>query len=333
MANSTYNFDGFGVTWYTKTRSRYDGETEGPRPTLYKTTAIPTTDQTFISLAANSASTCILAHVRAATRPPCVDVNSHPFIFGRHSFMHNGGITDFPKIRVALLEQINHDYGSMILGNTDTEHLAALYFTYLGDINKTYTAQEMRSAMAKAILKVQEVQRNVLGKERANSLNLCATDGENLVAIRWRNNPDPTQPPDRNPPSLYVSYNAGASLNRNHKEDYNADKTEVPAQEVTESAEPASEKKGQFTDFNPHGPHVIIASEPATYVKDQWWHLKNGEFIIVERHDLVHKRHKEGVEGLDIVQEGESETHRSVLHQDWGVRITFDTLDTSKVQM
>ena len=35
-----YNFDGFGVTWYTESRSRFDSSTKGPRPTLYRTTPI-----------------------------------------------------------------------------------------------------------------------------------------------------------------------------------------------------------------------------------------------------------------------------------------------------
>lgn len=56
------------------------------------------TDTTFNFICQNTASKCILAHVRAASGPPIVETNNHPFIFGRHSFMHNGGVTFFPQI-------------------------------------------------------------------------------------------------------------------------------------------------------------------------------------------------------------------------------------------
>jgi hypothetical protein len=56
------------------------------------------TDRTFLTVCANTASKCIMAHIRAASRPPVVPTNNHPFVFGRHSFMHNGTVTFFPEI-------------------------------------------------------------------------------------------------------------------------------------------------------------------------------------------------------------------------------------------
>lgn len=38
--DATYNFDGFGVAWYTDTLSKYDEQTVGMRPALYRTPAI-----------------------------------------------------------------------------------------------------------------------------------------------------------------------------------------------------------------------------------------------------------------------------------------------------
>ena len=108
--------------------------------------------------------------------------------------MHNGGISEFPKVvsssyidapirnltervhfrkRLEILKETSPEYAAMIYGNTDTEHLAALYFTYLGDIHKQYSAREMRNAMARAVLRVQAIQVCVLGQNTPNSLNLC----------------------------------------------------------------------------------------------------------------------------------------------------------------
>jgi len=284
-------------------------------------------DETFPSLCGNSGSNCILAHVRAATNPPTVESNNHPFIFGRHSFMHNGAITEFPRIRVAMLQEIRHKYLEMIDGNTDTEHFAALYFTYLGDINKTYSAFEMRNAIAKALWKVNEIQVKVLGYEVSNEMNLCTTDGENLCALRWRNNPftaspiplpgDTLPPIQFDPPSLYVSFDAASSLNCNVRKEYNSHMVEVTPEELTKHVKPASENISLFKTKTPHGPHVIVASEPATFNKDQWFSLYNGQFIMVDKEGTLHS---DAVPVLDTVP---------VLNEEWGVRVSFDGLDTA----
>jgi glutamine amidotransferase len=171
----------------------------------------------------------------------------------------------------------------MIWGNTDTEHLAALYFTYLGDIQKQYSAREMRNALAKAIRDVQEIQVRVLGQNTPNNMNICISvfplfcnysyrspnntfpaDGESLVALRWRNRSFTGLGVVEHPPSLYVSYNAAASFNRKHKHHpWVTNVTECTPEELTKNAKPASEQL-QSLEWNPHGPHVIVASEPAS---------------------------------------------------------------------
>ena len=55
-------------------------------------------DPVFLSLCANVSSRTIFAHVRAAGAPPVATTNNHPFVFGRHSFMHNGGIANFDEV-------------------------------------------------------------------------------------------------------------------------------------------------------------------------------------------------------------------------------------------
>jgi len=76
-----------------------------------------------------------------------------------------------------MLKETSAKYGAMIYGNTDSEHLAALYFTYLGDIDRQYPVGHMRDAMKKAVEFVRDAQIRVLGKEVYNSMNLCASKG------------------------------------------------------------------------------------------------------------------------------------------------------------
>jgi hypothetical protein len=55
-------------------------------------------DPVFLSLCANVSSKTIFAHVRDAAAPPVATTNNHPFVFGRHCFMHNGGLAGFDTI-------------------------------------------------------------------------------------------------------------------------------------------------------------------------------------------------------------------------------------------
>ena len=107
-------------------------------------------------------------------------------------------------------------YGN-IKGSTDSEHFAALYITYLtggkgkDSWEKQYTVREMRNAMKKTQGTVVALQKEKLGdKAEPNSLNVCATDGQQLIAFRCRNHAR------EQPPSLYYSTTAGVTLNRKY---------------------------------------------------------------------------------------------------------------------
>ena len=93
--------------------------------------------------------------------------------------------------------------------------------------------------------------------------DLHVADGENLVALRWTNNPYPITV-KREPHSLYVSYDAAASLDRRVKNEYNSHMIKCTPEELTKHAAHASEQQARFTNGNPFGPHVIVASEPAS---------------------------------------------------------------------
>ncbi|KAG6835629.1 hypothetical protein H0H93_016367 [Arthromyces matolae] len=220
------NADGFGITWYTDARSQfnpypltvtanvdeeeqkkligkphiYDGPllpfVRGPHPAMYKTTI---------------AKPCIFAHLRAAGFPPVATTNNHPFVFGRHSFMHNGGISDFGEIRKEMLTHVSSAFAAMIEGGTDTEHLAAIYMTNLCEpqnswgADKHYPAASMWKALKSAIETVEAIQKQH-GKEPANYLNIGATDGESLVALCYSNATSPIE--------LWLSVGVADILNR-----------------------------------------------------------------------------------------------------------------------
>ncbi|KAK5120840.1 hypothetical protein LTR85_005907 [Meristemomyces frigidus] len=266
--NSLYNIDGLGVAWYTSSNSDFErgntGESsdgmlkDGLRPAVYKTVQPPINDMNFRSICGNTETRACFAHIRAASSTPIVAVNNHPFIYGRHAFMHNGVVSDFTKVKRGMCDQMSDAAYSGINGGTDSEHIAALYMTFLTEngeassFDKEYAVEKMAEAMSKAVGTVVTLQKKLVGsKAQPNSLNLCATDGSKLIAYRFRNHGT------EQPPSLYYSTKAGTTLNRKYPD--HPDGIDVPSRSASKAADD-------------HGAHLIVASEPSTY-KQEDWHL------------------------------------------------------------
>jgi len=328
------NADGFGITWYTDTRSKFnplkdersqgdkqgpiriqDGPlvpfVRGPRPAIYKTTiAKPLNDPSFISLCANVASKCIFAHRRAAMAPPVATTNNHPFVFGRHSFMHNGDISDFGDIRGEMLTYVAERITAMIEGGTDTEHLAAIYMTELcgklADFHtagKHYPAASMWKALKSAIQIVEGIQKG-RGKVPNNFLNISATDGESLLAICYGS--DTSTPPIE----LWVSVDVADTLNRKpyahtHGHIFEDARAEDDIDEISRDLRQNAKRVVQRDPENKvigiepelqdilakehaeqpfpsrHGPHIVVSSEPTT-IDPRWFKLSNRDVIMVD---------------------------------------------------
>lgn len=268
--NVLLNLDGLGVAWYTSSNADFErGDTgqshdgarrDGVRPAMYKTVTPPLHDLNFKSICENTESRIVFAHIRAASGTPIANVNNHPFVFGRHTFMHNGVISDFVAIKREMCNRMSDAAFAGINGGTDSEHLAALYLTYLTDnggpetFENEYPAEKMAECLRRAIATVIGLQLHTLGdKARPNSLNLCVTDGIKLVAYRFRNHAT------QQPPSLYWSTKAGTTLNRKYQDHPDGD----DAPKELRAAGLAAEN---------HGEHLIVGSEPSTY-KSADWHL------------------------------------------------------------
>jgi glutamine amidotransferase len=272
--NKFNNVDGFGVAWYTSSRQDYDSSTTGPRPAVYKHDQPPTNDANFHSICAHTSTLTLFAHIRSATATAVTPINSHPFTFGRHTIMHNGVIASFSSIRRDLLLLLNKDIYENVHGTTDSEHLSALYMTYLtaaagggkSSWEKQYSLSEMKAALTAAFTTVIQLQFKILGKEKvdASSLNVCCTDGSRMISFRFRNHAI------EQPPSLYLSKTAGVTLN--HKYPDNAD---------------GSENRSASRKAKDHGAHVIVASEPTTYNAKEWELIEKNHAALVDEDGSV----------------------------------------------
>lgn len=260
--NRYLNADGFGVGWYTPTRSHFT-PVVGPRPIVYRGPQPPLNDINFMSIVRNTSSRTVFAHIRATSATPVVASNNHPFAFGRHIIMHNGAITDFAVIARKFSEKMHHDAYAAMNGRTDSEHFAALYMTHLGKNSKNgggngassweenYTARQMKVALIKTLEDLFTLQAELLEELPGNCLNIAVTDGDSMVAMRVRNHVS------EEPPSLYYSTTAGVTLN--HKYPGSADDDENPDWAPDEDWTSSPEN---------HANHVIVASEPSTRVPE-----------------------------------------------------------------
>jgi len=261
----------------------------------HRTIQPPLNDPNFTFMCENTASVAVFGHIRMATSVVHA-YNNHPFVFGRHSFMHNGAISHFTSIQREMTKFMSPEAFANIKGSTDSEHLAGLYFTFLKgkeSWKEEYTIGTMKIAMKVAVQLVLHLQAKIPfangEKLEPSSLNICTTDGSKLLAFRFRNAGE-----DQQPPSLYVSTTAGPTLNRMFAnppkpvDSFSGDDIEPednahvplgggylrPDEDFTAPDQQfnglSNQEQEGTKSANEHGKHAIVASEPFTYVRGQW---------------------------------------------------------------
>jgi predicted glutamine amidotransferase len=152
--------------------------------------------------------------------------NCHPFKYGKYTFMHNGGIPSFSKIKRQVLNLLSERVYQDIKGSTDSEHLFAIFLDYVLPLDESINMREihrtesfesrsratsLENAMAvnsdvnhmiSAVNKMISTFVNLCtaaGIAEPCSINICVSDGTHIIATRFRNGP-------QNPPSLYYNY-------------------------------------------------------------------------------------------------------------------------------
>lgn len=193
----TTNGDGFGLAWYAKEVS--------PEPALFKAITPAWNNQNLLNISAKVKTDCFFAHVRAATGGGVNDNNCHPFRWGKYTFMHNGHIGRFVKVKRHLRHLLDDDTYEWVKGETDTEHAFALFVQNFKQLENP-SLQDMGEVLKQTIYQI-----NSLVKEYADNevshLNLCITDGEQMVISRYSSNFN-ISPPS----SLY--YSRGSSFQK-----------------------------------------------------------------------------------------------------------------------
>ncbi|BCM16913.1 class II glutamine amidotransferase [Mesorhizobium sp. J8] len=178
-AKSPTNADGFGVAWYG----------DRPEPGLYRDILPAWSDANLRNLGRQIKSGLFLAHVRASTGGATSRANCHPFVSGRWSFMHNGQIGGFERIRRMLENSLSDALFDQLEGTTDSE----LFFRMM--IGEGL-AQDPQGAVSRATSRVLEAARRA-GIDPSLKLTAAFSDGKALHAVRYAT--------DDQAPTLYTA--------------------------------------------------------------------------------------------------------------------------------
>ena len=187
-AKLAVNGDGFGLAWYGSPA----GTVHDPnmQPALYKEIMPAWANPNLLHLCRAIAAPVFLAHVRASTFGGASYQNCHPFTHGRWSFVHNGQIGGFGRLRRQLEGLLPDDLFAARLGITDSE----LLFLLMVSCN---LEADPRQACRSAIEKIHALWREIPAPDRtALRLTFVLTDGETLYGCRYSS--------DGRAPTLYV---------------------------------------------------------------------------------------------------------------------------------
>lgn len=170
------NGDGFGIGWYAPQFC--------DSPALYKEVSPAWSNNNLRDIARVTKSTCIFAHVRAATVGGELSrTNCHPFSWKKYLFMHNGTVFGFEKIRRTLRRDLSDAAYDMIKGSTDSEHIFALFVDKISKIN-TPGPEEMKEALLAAMGAIERLKTQA-GVTEPSTMNLVLSNGTTLIATRY----------------------------------------------------------------------------------------------------------------------------------------------------
>lgn len=166
------NADGFGLAWYNH---KIDIE-----PGIFKSTQPAWNDSNLRHISNKIASTCFLAHIRASTVGDVTMNNCHPFYYKNYTFVHNGTIRHFEKVRRRLINELDEDLFTEVKAQTDSEHLFFLIMQHL----KSKENSSLEKAVLDSFKWVKNIQKPY-DKENYSRLNTVITDGRELIATRF----------------------------------------------------------------------------------------------------------------------------------------------------
>lgn len=170
------NGDGFGVGWYVPEL--------GTNPGVFASIQPAWNNRNLRYLSPKIRSGCLFAHVRAASVGDVAEHNCHPFHYNNFLMMHNGGIDNFEEIKRPIIDKLSEERFRWIQGQTDSEHIFALFLDHLLLENKIPEPQDYADAFCKTFEDLENLKHRH-GLTDASYLNLMITDGHLIIGSRY----------------------------------------------------------------------------------------------------------------------------------------------------
>ncbi|HEX3872127.1 MAG TPA: class II glutamine amidotransferase [Pirellulales bacterium] len=187
--------DGWGIGYYESWRSQ---------PTVIKSPGDARSDPAFEAAARSVVAAKFIAHVRQASVGQNTVENCHPFSYGPWLFAHNGTVTNFETIGVAMesdIQQNGADLLDLRHGTTDSE----LVFLWILNRLRMFGASIDESAdlptvlekvLSDTLLRLDRLTRQHPPNEMTK-FNFLLSDGRHLAATRWGHDLHWCEAPDR----------------------------------------------------------------------------------------------------------------------------------------
>lgn len=237
------NGDGFGLGWYAPTIST--------EPGLFTSVSPAWNDRNLLSLTSKIESPCFFAHIRAASAGGVTQYNCHPFVNGKWMLMHNGGVQDFIQVKRHLRHLLADDIYHWIQGETDSEHIFALFLQLSKGKNLDNT-QTLVDVVRKTIRTVEELVKEY-GTPGPSYFNLCLTDGHRLLATHY-------------------------CSSKQHKP--------VSFHYLTESTFIRNAQRPGMRDLREDAHFVLVASERLTAFNTEWNEIPANHLIVSDHHNI-----------------------------------------------
>jgi predicted glutamine amidotransferase len=175
IALSSVHCDGWGIS---------TNDRQSAHAVLEKKVEAAASSTTFQKIVTENVADGALLHLRWATKGLSIsENNTHPFVYGEYSFIHNGSI--FPPD--AIIDFIDEKFKKLIVGDTDSERY---FYLMMGQIEKLGLIEGVKSTLA-------------IVKEHAKttSLNFMLMNNESFVVGSEH---DSAKKPEWAPDDYYV---------------------------------------------------------------------------------------------------------------------------------
>lgn len=239
-------------------------------PYTYKSIELPMYDRTLMGLTKKLKANCVLGHIRATVYGNLSLVNTtnvHPFQFTgtKIALAHNGGLTDFPKMKFALAAKCKPEIANKVEGTTDSEWIYALFLSMLDDPFANHTSEEIANAASKTIQEIKTL-RDQFHIDTHSVINLIISNGKSMIATCFTYDfgcyEGIVSPAVLSPQMHSLWYTAGDKFGEH-------------------------DGNWAMSDGNNDGTStsIIIASEPLTRNDSSWFEIQKYSMAVIDRID------------------------------------------------